>query len=522
MVDATGRSVGRIPSPRQGRRSAAVEPFGQQNAPTLIPIRAIHRGPQGFVSFARKVDGAWEDLGAMSTDTPLLPELERQLAKSLASDSYFGLNSDYRKTAKHGTRHRWRPIAGMPGAEELKAEAVRQRTHRETGLQFVVHRVEDLRWLNCCHIDLDCYNVGIKVGDALGNIINLQDGGQLPPATVFVRSGRGLWALWFLVDIQNPREGERIVHGMVHRPDTSQRASKRALALYARVQRALADRLRHLGADIPALDAARFAPVPGTYKTNAETRVEYWLQANGDGRAFVYTLPELAKALGLELSTTAHPIVAAALSDHADPAHAPNPVKAAAGRKGWRVRFKYLLADFEILRRRRGGGFDQGVRNIGAFYYALILKRNGMEDPDIGAHLAVYGSLCRPQLTPREQRDALRSAVKARRFPSNAKLCADLGVTDTEATYLAHLRPAPLAVPHQDQTHRRELVRKLLAQCAAQRHAVPSTRVMAELLAPYGVSTNASTVWRDYIALGVNAPKSKGGRPPKRLLELVS
>ena len=127
-----------------------------------------------------------------------------------------------------------------------------------------------LRWLNVCHVDIDCYKVGLSVGDALGAIVNLQDAGILPAATMFARSGRGLWVFWYLVDEGNPVSGTRTLYNAEHGPSTPQRAHGRAIALYARVQWALADRLAHLGADIGALDGCRFAPVPGTLKTATE------------------------------------------------------------------------------------------------------------------------------------------------------------------------------------------------------------------------------------------------------------
>ena len=291
-----------------------------------------------------------------------------------------------------------------------------------------------------------------------------------------------------------------------------QRASGRELALYARVQRAIADRLAPLGADLGALDAARFAPVPGTLKTDVNTRVEWWIQGGLSARGYAYTLPQLATALGLELSTQAHPVIDAAL--RREPGErATDPAKSAAGRKGWAVRWRRALGDFEILRRLRGGGFNRGMRNRGAFFYALLLSyapaQSGgrMDAADVAAHLATFGAACRPALTVAEQRNALRQARQAKApmsgYVSNDRLFHELAVTDIEASYLQTIRsarPRPQPVKRIRPADRRAVVRQTIAALGH----VPSTRDMAELLktTTQGVNVNWTTIARDYQALG--------------------
>lgn len=514
-----GDRLNRNPPARQTAR-LAVTPLGSHAVPNVTTVHAVHRGPDGFIPLARKQDGNWEPLGAMSVTEPWLPELLAELD----ADAYFGLNTDYRPAR----RRRELPVAHerevyVPAVVEgqqvevLETREVRPRVSPVTRLPHAHHTTDNLRWLNVCHVDIDCYERGLSVGEALGRIVDLQDRGQLPPATGFARSGRGLWAFWFLLDLKNPRRGEREVYGVRHTPTTPQRASKRALALYARVQRALADRLLPLGADLGALDAARFAPVPGSVKTATGQRVEWWLQVASNGRGFAYTLGELAQGLGLELAAHAHPVLEAALPD-APEGQGKDERLAAAGKRGWLVRWRNTLADFELLVRLRGGGFNAGIRNRGAYFYALLLLRAGMDERDVADHVARFGERCRPPLAAREVAGAVRQARRPKArvlgFLANATVYHELLVTPQEATYLRHLRPATSA-PRRPKpptpAERRATIRQVVANL---RH-VPPTRDMAQYLRSHGYECNHSTVALDYKALGLVTDKPQGGRPQR-------
>lgn len=492
-----------------------VPDLGAQTGPTFGPVLAIHRGPDGYVPFGTKPNDKWTPLGAMDLSQPWIPEL----VTHLQADAYFGLNSSFRTAGSPEvqTRHVWRPIPGQPGAEEQVAEqrSVMRYRNPNTGLPYAAHTKNNLRWLNVCHVDIDCYKRGLSVGDALGAIVNLQDAGELPPATAFARSGRGLWVFWFLVDVKNPQSGELEVHGAVHRPDTPQRASARAMALYARVQRALADKLAPLGADLGALDAARFAPVPGTLKTAAQRRAEYWLQVDALRRAFAYRLPDLATALGLETLSEkeVHPAIVAAVPD------APkNPARSSDGTKGWLVRWRNTLADFRMLLNLRGGGFREGHRNKGAFFYALILLRVGMDEASVANELHGYAARCAPPLEPDEIQAALKQAKRPKskltKYFSYDTIVRELAVTDTELSYLSYLRPQPKALAPKFRTV--EARRAAIVECVLQLGKVPSPRAMVPVLEGRGFSENHTTIWRDYKALGLNAKRrhEKGGRPP--------
>jgi hypothetical protein len=353
---------------------------------------------------------------------------------------------------------------------------------------------------------LDCYRVGISPSDALEAIVGMQAAGELPPASAFVHSGRGLWALWLLRDIHNPEHGTVELFGVTHVQDTPQRASPRAIALYAKVQRALAEKLRSLGADLGAVDGSRFAPVPGTLKTGPGRRVVYSSQADHDGQPFLYNLVELATALGIPLSPPSEQprVIREALP--VEPAR--HSALSEGGRKGWLARWQRALGDFEILLTLRGGGFAEGVRNRGAFYYACFLTYAGMKSSDVTDRVRAYGAKCRPALSSAEIRGALKAAKRPKDkhtgYVRNTTWRTELGVTAVEASYLMTAQE-PEPSPREQ---RRQARRGQILAVVEELGFVPSTRSMANRLSTSDHSVGHVTVQRDYHALGLSAERA--------------
>ena len=484
-----------------------------QDGPTELPILAIHRGPSGYIPLAVKRDGRdWQEMGAIQIGQPFLPSLLAQLA----SDGYFALNTSFSTRPRFipSQRETWQPIPGEPQGEQL-VTTTRTRISRinsRTKLPWANHDSESLRWLNVAYADLDCYKRGLSVGDALGAIVNMQDAGVIPPASMFLRSGRGLWALWFLLDGLNPTSGEKIVHGQRHQPWTPARVTGRSVALYAKVQNAITQKLEHLGADLAALDSSRFVPVPGTQKTNGVDRVLYWLQSTASGPA-AYTLPQLATALHVELKTREHPIIEAAI--RAEPDATKNPKRQAAGLKGWKVRWLNVVRDLEIIKRLREGRWE-GTRHTFAFFYAVSCYRAGMLKADVEARLLTFAA--HVQLPEADARAACKQAFKNdvgnRKHLRRATYLEALLVTPAERYHLDLGRkpePAPTAGKASVESRRDAI----LDAIAANGGKAPSVRDMAALLAAQGVPCgNHSTVHRDYLALGLKLT-AKAGRPPK-------
>jgi hypothetical protein len=500
-------------------------PHGGDAGISDTPIHDLHRGPTGVIPLARKEDGVvWQELGALAVGQPILPEL----IPALLRDAYFAINTSYGQPAPRKTprqRTVWEPIRGeQPGAEQqvTRTSFTLHHTHTATGLPFVRHAADTLRWLNAAYVDLDCYKLGLSVGDALGALVNLQDAGEIPPATMFARSGRGLWAFWFLVDAQNPKSGIRAVHGQTHEPLTSQRATDRALRLYARVQKALVTKLASLGADLGAVDGPRYAPVPGTRKTSGREPVLYWIQATEDGVPY-FTLQSLAEGLGIPLTFRENPIIEAAFPSR--PLDAPkNPRKQAAAAAGWRGRWLNVVRDLETLWALRGETYgDVESRHMAALYHAVALVRAGMDGREVNARVTRYweaSRTLRPQdpLSPHDLQSILKSARKKRRYTHLRRetYLTALRATPAERSYLVSIRPKTSPAPTTTRAHqpaRRQAI--IEAVTVRFRGTVPSTRVMADYLASIGIPAGSHvTVSRDYAALGYQT-QAKPGRPPK-------
>jgi hypothetical protein len=224
MVETSGLEV----CPNQTRRLPISRRFTEI---TPAPILHLHRHRDGYIAFAAMRD--CEDfrplvsIRASELET-WFPAFREQLEK----DSYVSINADWR-LRKYG------PDGDSYG--------------------YPLHRSDRLRYINACYVDIDFHKLGLDLGTVIGRIINLQESGQLPHASMVVRSGHGVWLLWLVNDIENP--------------DSPQRAFPDKLELYSRIQAAIIERLLPLGADMAARDAARHLRIPGSLNRGSETNV---------------------------------------------------------------------------------------------------------------------------------------------------------------------------------------------------------------------------------------------------------
>ena len=96
----------------------------------------------------------------------------------------------------------------------------------------------------------------------------------------------------------------------------------------------------------------------------------------------------------------------------------------------------------------RGGGFAQGCRNRGAYYFAFALQRLGVSTANVEMKVSTYAARCRPPITPREWQGAIGSAsmgkgAAAARIVRND--CRDgvqeIKIAEKVSTYAARCRP---------------------------------------------------------------------------------
>jgi hypothetical protein len=261
----------------------------------------------------------------------------------------------------------------------------------------------------------------------------------------------------------------------------------------------------------------------GSFRNDTERFVEWTAHGNAD-RPYSYTLKELAAALGVELRErpkSEHLAIEASLRPKGSRSRA------------WKCLNQNRLTAMATIIDLRGGGFAEGCRNKGAFYYALALKGNGESREQALAAVVAMGRDCSPPLSSGECQRAVREAYKGRKCVRlyYQTLADALDVDQREAEIvsqrIAHHFPAAsrhgemVPLTHLSGEDTRETRR-------AKRHAaiieiveesrstangyVPSFREMAaKLRERTGADASYITVRSDYAALGIS---SSWSRPP--------
>ncbi len=438
-------------------RTIGLIPFAADCAgPDIGPILLIHRHVDGVITFHHKpAEGTFQNLFGIRAQylAGMFPEFQRRLEH----DSYYSINAYwYPEQNRHYLPAAW------------------------------VRKPERLKYLCAAYCDLDIYRHNLSIGQALATIADYQDDGVLPPASVLVRSGRGIWAIWLLCDPKHP--------------DQPQPAFPDKLMLYARVQRAIGERLATVGADAAARDALRLTRVPGSTHSLAGQRVRYWFQADESGSAYVYTLPELADWFHVDQRRDRR-IERIVSRDNETQ------------RRGWKALNARRLRDLEMLRAMRGA-FHEGCRNHAAIIYAFLLARNGVNAEDAADMMRAFAAECIPPLSAAECRSAVGWGFSRRMVRFRDETIADrLQVTPEEAAMLEGLPPAGCYARRGesasiDRAARHAFIREIIAENGGR---VFSSRRLAAMLGDRGVVVSHPTVSGDLHTLGLisrtNQPK---------------
>ncbi len=432
------------------------EPAG----PDWQPIRAIHRHSDGVITFHRKnAAGEFENLFGISSK--YLESMFPEIAEQLETDSYFSINAFF---------------SPEKGRHYIAAAQARQPSK--------------LRYLCAAFADVDSHKLGLDFGTAFGMILSAQEKGEILPASIIVRSGRGLWLFWLLSDHRNP--------------ELPCRAFPEKVRVYVDVNRVIGERLAAVGADPVARDALRLVRIAGSKNPRAKSvpeylRVKYWIQCGAQGKPAVYTLDRLAEFFGANLPKLDSPSKQALLEAR----------RASGDRlRGHAQLNARRLREFNLLLAYRGG-FDEGNRNHAALIYAWLLRRSGLDRDAVTAHVERFAGTCRPQLDMSARRDAIRTAFSR----TIRRLCdqtiADwLDITPTESTMLERLPAASRfgmvkvgapQVPSVNADQRRRLIAQLVTE-----FGVLSCRAMANLLSQRGCPVSQMSVCTDYRALGLS------------------
>jgi hypothetical protein len=382
--------------------------------------------------------------------------------------------------------------------------------NRATGLPDVWRKEKHLRYLNACYVDLDVGRPESAIPEqrttwwqAVAVAGELMDNGELPYASIFAKSGRGVYLFWLLRD--------------PHNPNAPQRYWPEKLTLYKMVNRAIGSRLAALAPDRAAHDAARVLRVPGTLHAKTKHPATYLIPTTASGQPYTYTLSELAEFFGVaeteaslpeatrqdSLIVTAHKYLGRetkALGSQ------PNRVKG-------RIQLNAQRAQDLVTLEQYRQGWTKGQRHFCLDLYAQFLRLAGNAPQDTLEALETMAANCKPPY-PSDPNDPRLTRIVEHAYAStpkrhlNASLVRWLRITPelARALELLTILPPEVAAERQppaggrraaDREARRDYIRRYLEQ-----HRDVTARGMTNALLNAGHATNRQTVNQDLNALG--------------------
>lgn len=486
-----------------------------EDAPDIL-LR-IHRGKDAYVGFVRKprelvLDKNGKPLGFQNLFSLKVSELQGMFPTVrdwLAEDSYFTINSPFRAAP---WTNKW---TGLPDV---------WRKEPNPATKFKGH----FRYLNACYCDIDCgreedpdpsKSMSWRMAAAVAG--EMMDKGELPQASIFAKSGRGLYIFWLLVNERDPSQPPPAFHERI--------------AVYKTINKALGQRLmtRLLAVDTAAHDAARVLRLHGSVHTKTGTPAQYLIQAGPNLRPYTYSLRQLTDFCGIRLlepslpehtRTLAAPAVEALILERSPPKIYGREVKdrgsAPNRRAGHIKRNAYRAQDVATLA-QHAGGWSHGMRRRSLRFYAQFLHGAGQNREEVLEAVSIMAAGCQPPY-PSDPNDPKISelvdeAVAKPRIYQNETLLRFFKITPEIARELrlltiippevkAEREPGPGGHRGESRTLRRERIRQLVAE---RRNL--TCREIERILEAEGIPTNRQTVNEDMNALGYKvAPR---GRP---------
>ena len=423
-------------------------------------LRLLHYGGQAgnpdshsAISFWRKHNGRFENLGGILSHE-LNSEWHRA-APHVHQDAYFTINSI------------------LPSCNALPSGI--------TGLPLWKRSRERLRWLNALWVDLDQHGGAQLAFPDLVDLFELtRERAGLPPPSIVVSSGRGLWGIWRLHGDKNGSEPVRAT------PD--------GLAVWERVESALVEVFR---GDPTCKDSARVMRIPDSWNTNASQdrgQVMFCRYSNS-----THSLPELASLLGVRAERTA-------LTQSGSNTTAKNPRRQAAGRQRW----ERAWSGFVRLLNLRGGRMSDGCRRNAIFVAAYLLARLRRPPVTIESTCRQFSANWALDLREVPKRVAYGTRL-AREFVriSNRKLCLLLKVTASELGQLPEWKTKP---QRKARLSREDLSRQIGQRRARLKEELVRTPAISARKLAARLGVHYSTVLRDLTAADPVTPSLTGAR----------
>lgn len=442
--------------------------------PQLIDV--LHRGNDGHISFTdRNALGQFQSLFSCRAKG-ILEIFPQFIEPHIDADAFYTINAMWMSPREIATPSRHEPKLSMP-----------------------MRRNSRLRWLTAAYVDLDCHKLGASVGQIIGTCIDMQDRGIIPPASVFVRSGRGVWLFWLLRDDEAA--------------DVPVRAWEETISTYRRIENKLVSMFNLLGADPKAKDPSRVTRVPGSLNRKSGTRVGYWVQLDEATRKpYAYRLDELAVRLGVR-PTKYTPELRQTL----DPK---NPMYAERGKKGYRALHRSRLSKLMLLIGQRLT-IQDGCRNHCALVLTATLRGTGIDREKIEELVYRFGrTQCTPPLDDSEIAAAIQSGMKPGWKFSDYTIADWLRITPEESASpgldwpAAGTRPlsedTELRTAAERRTVRREIIRQFVENPARVGREFPTVRQLLQVIErETGDTVSTHTIKGDLIAMGIKNPRAK-------------
>lgn len=494
----------RGPTPLADAAAAAVGRVMEQSKSGIdfAPINQIHRGHDGFISFA-SIDewGEFTEPFAVSAKQLQRYRYLPQLAPMLAVDSFYTICGQQFPAYKEGRIQRSQFAVTPRGGK----------------LPMGRHSKANTQYLTACWTDIDCYKLDMEPGTVIGQVINAEKDGRIPRVSIVVESGGGIWLLWLVRDDRNPGKPPRAYKSLVN--------------LWAVIQRTIHQRFGKYGADPQsATDCSRYTRTPGSINSKWKTEVEYWVHFDQAGKVWTYTLPELAKWFNVPPPKL--PPEKPRLTKSVD---GKDPAKQAAGAKGYIRRWEQDLDDLYLLWNRRGR-FGPGHRNYAVLILTKCLK--GVRRYTVAETWEIAGQLFDSFDQPANQKytrkqfsatvaSVLNGPLGRERSPRRADIAESLDVTPEEAAVLSYW-PAASRFGHdhppedakltksEARAVRQEAERKIVAELGGAVPTIPE--MIRRLQADYGLEVSSTeTIHRDYKKLGLDKqnPRSHKRKPDK-------
>jgi hypothetical protein len=441
----------------------------------------LHRH-DGYISFMVMSEGEIAERFAIRASA--LDEIFPEFTGQLIRDSFVSINASYTLADHSG-----RPFG--PSA----------------------HRTQFMRYLCACYCDLDYYNHSLTRAQVVYELERMWANEELPRASMMIDSGRGMWLLWLLHDESRPARAH--LGAFADNPYDH-------LQLYTKTNKALRARVGHLGAD-PIHDAARHIRVPGSFRNDCEQFVQWDIKGTS-GAVNSYSLKGLADLVGV--ATVPRPKAEKLALES-------TLRKPGTQRRAWVKTNENRLAAIIVLRDLRGGGFQRGMRNRAAYFYALALKATGTPAREIRAAVIEMGAQCKPSLSDGDCRRAVEQACKVRTTKVSYRTLADiLDINPREAEIITQalygnvrsgdhrffpaaarfgdVQPVNTAGGDDFRGTKKARREQGILQIVRESGSVPPIREMMRRLEAIGISASIGTLHKEYRRLGLVS--SEGAR----------